>query len=141
MTYATQQDLVDRFGAPELAELTDRAAESTGEIDDTMVTAALEEADAEINSYLAKQVATPINPVPAQVKRIAVDIARYRLHRDNVPDGVRNAYKDAVAWLTRAAAGDVSLGDTAAPTEPATVGEPMIDTGCRTFSHDTLRDF
>ena len=58
-------------------------------------------------------------------------------------EGRRDQFVDDLraTGLTRAAAGDVSLGDTAAPTEPATVGEPMIDTGCRTFSHDTLRDF
>lgn len=141
MTYATQQDLVDRFGSPELVELTNRGEVATGEIDATMVTAALVEADAEINSYLRKQVTTPLDPVPDQVKRIGVDIARYRLYRDNAPDYVVRGYTDAIKWLARAAAGDVSLGDAAGPTEPATAGEVQFDAPCRTFTRDSMKGY
>lgn len=141
MTYATQQDLIDRFGSPELVELTNRGEIATGEIDATMVTAALVEADAEINSYLRKQVPTPLDPVPDQVKRIGVDIARYRLYRDNAPDYVVRGYTDAIKWLTRAAAGDVSLGDATAPTAPASAGAVEFEAPRRVFTSRTLKGF
>lgn len=141
MTYATKQDMIDRFGTPELVTLTDREEFSTGEIVDGVLNAALSEADAEINSYLAKQVATPIDPVPAKIKRLACDIARYRLCKEMPPEIVRTAYKDAISWLHRAALGQVSLGQDVGPTAPASAGTPMIDTGGRTFSNDTLQDF
>lgn len=141
MSYATQQDLIDRFGAPELVDLTNRGEESTGEVDGTMVAAALDEADAEINSYLARRMTTPVAPVPGQVKRIATDIARYRLFKDNPPDHVVRLYRDAVAWLVRAGNGEVSLGDGMNPTAPASGGAPMVDTPGRTFSPETLGGF
>ena len=46
MTYATQQDLVDRFGNEELVQLTDRSNLPPSEIDATAVTRALAEGNA-----------------------------------------------------------------------------------------------
>lgn len=141
MTYATRQDLIARYGEPELIQLTDRAEETTDVTDDAMIGVALEEADAEINSYLARRVATPIDPVPAHVRRIAADIARYRLWKDHAPDYVVRGYTDAVAWLKRAAAGDVALGDSETATTTPSSGIVQTSAPDRVFSRDSMKGF
>lgn len=116
MTYATQTDLVDRFGEAELAQLSDRAAGVV--LDTTVINRALADADAEIDTYLATRYALPLASVPAVLPRLAADIARYRLFDDRVTEAVRTRYQDAVGLLKRLASGDVLL-DGAAATPPA----------------------
>lgn len=116
MTYATQQDLIDRFGSQELIELTDRA--STGAIDATVITRALNDADAEINGYLAGRYSLPLATTPPALSRMACDIARYRLYEDRATEAVTQRYKDAVRFLDGIAKGLVSLGLNAAGTAP-----------------------
>lgn len=114
MTYATQADLTDRFGATELAQLSDR--ESGQVIDIAVLGLALADADAEIDSYLATRYALPLPSTPAVLVRLACDIARYRLYDDRTTEAVRNRYTDAVALLKRLASGEVLLDG--APTPP-----------------------
>lgn len=117
MTYASQQDLINRFGERELIELTDRSA--SGLIDDSVVAVALSDADHEVDSYLYLRYDLPLSPVPPLLVRLGADIARYRLYDDAVSDEVRNRYEDAVALLKRLADGTVSLG----------VEQPAADNG------------
>ncbi len=112
MTYATQADMVARFGDTELAQRTDR--ENGTAIDAVVVDRALVDADAEINSYLAKRYTLPLASTPVVLTRLACDIARYRLFDDGTPDTVRQRYEDAVSLLKRMASGDVTLGNEAA---------------------------
>ena len=51
MTYATRDELQERFGLDELTQLTDRMG--AGVPDDNLVARALSDADAEIDGYLA----------------------------------------------------------------------------------------
>lgn len=111
MTYATQADLVDRFGEAELAQLTDR---DTGAVIDAAVVArALADADAEIDGYLAARYALPLPTTPALLTRLASDIARYRLYDERTTEAVRQRYQDATRMLDRIAAGTVALGSSA----------------------------
>lgn len=114
MSYATQLDLVDRFGTPELAQLTDPAAGTT--INATTVARALADADAEIDARLAVRYALPLASVPPVLVRIAVDLARYFLWDQRASEQVRNRFKDATALLDKMARGDVKLaGATTVP--------------------------
>lgn len=107
MSYATQADLTDRFGATELAQRTDRA---NGTVIDTVVLGrALSDADAEIDGYLATRYTLPLPSTPQVVNRLACEIARYRLYDDGVPETVRVRYQDAVTLLKRMASGEVKL--------------------------------
>ena len=107
MTYATQADLVDRFGTPELAQRTNRTDGLT--IDTVVLGRALDDADAEINGYLATRYSLPLPSTPVVVARLAADMARYYLYDDGVPATVRQRYEDAVSLLKRLANGDVQL--------------------------------
>ncbi len=107
MTYATQADLVDRFGEQELQQRTDR---SNGTVIDTVVLGRAQgDADAEIDSYLATRYTLPLASTPLVITRLACDITRYRLYDDGVPETVRVRYEDAVSLLKRLASGDVVL--------------------------------
>lgn len=107
MPYATQSDMTDRFGAVELAQLTDR--DNGLVIDATVLGRALADADAEIDAYLATRYQLPLASVPPVLARMAADVARYRLYDDRATDAVRTRYEDAVALLKRMASGDVQL--------------------------------
>lgn len=114
MTYATQVDLVDRFGTVELAQRTNRVDGLT--IDAVVLGRALGDADAEIDGYLATRYSLPLASTPVVLVRMACDLARYRLYDDGVPDTVRQRYEDAVSLLKRMASGDVQLaGVTSVP--------------------------
>lgn len=139
MSYATQQDLVDRFGELELIQLSDR--DGAAAIDADVVAKALSDADELVDSYIAARVALPLSTVPARLVRVAGDIARYYLHADAPTEQVRTAYKDAVAWLKDIGQGKATLGEdgTAAA---APVDATVQFTGDeRAFTRSGLRDF
>ncbi|MFM2056044.1 MAG: hypothetical protein RLY71_429 [Pseudomonadota bacterium] len=142
MTYATQQDLIDRFGAVELAQLTDEAAGQA--IDAAKVAQALADADAEIDGYLGVRYALPLATVPALLERLACDIARYYLFDDRANDAVRARYTSAVALLKNLSAGSVTLGLAAAlpvPEAAASAVTVRVGTRSRIFDSDTLDSF
>ncbi|TIX53018.1 MAG: DUF1320 domain-containing protein, partial [Mesorhizobium sp.] len=80
MTYAVRQDLVDRFGATELMQLTDRTNVPPSMIDDVVVGRALADADGVIDGYIGKQFKLPLSVVPPVLVKVASDLARYYLH-------------------------------------------------------------
>ena len=118
MPYATQAQMIDRFGEAELIQLTDRGAAQTGIIVAAGLNAALLDADEEIDSYLRSVRTLPLAaPIPERLVRVACDLARYHLYDDHAPEGVRTRYQDGIRWLRDVAAGKASLGevDAAAP--------------------------
>lgn len=107
MPFATVQDLTLRFGTEELMLLSDR--HHAGEVDEAVVSAALEDADAEIVSMIGHAVAIDAANPPRNLRRVAGDIARYRLYGANPPEAVRKNYEDALAFLRRVADGKATL--------------------------------
>ena len=135
MTYAVQQDLIDRFGNDELLQVADRDGDQV--VDATVVTKALEDADELIDSYIAKRYDLPLASVPARLVRLACDIARYYLHKDDPTESVETAYKDAVAFLRDVSAGkaELDVGGEEPTREGSTVLKEAPD---RVFTNDTL---
>jgi phage gp36-like protein len=139
MTYATQQDLIDRIGEDELIQLTDR--NNTNSINSSVVGRALADADAEINSYVVARYALPLPEVPAILVRLACDIAHYQLSGNRVGEAVRTRYEDAVKYLKSLSKGEAQLGvasgEPAAPTDAgiAYVAPP------RAFNRKNLSDY
>jgi len=109
MTYASQADLVDRFGAPMLVDLTDRAEVATGAIDAAVIARALADADAAIDGYLKGRYALPLPTTPPLLRDIAIAIAGYKLHRDAVSEKIRQDYVDAEKKLLLIAGGSIRL--------------------------------
>ena len=126
MTYATQANLSDRFGA-EVAQFIAANAASVAQ--------ALADADAIIDGYLAGRYTLPLDSVPAILTQYACDIARYRLYSDAAPEVVVSRHKDAINFLTRLSSGQISLG--VATPEPASGGVSFSSAGS-VFDAETL---
>lgn len=139
MSYATQADLVARYGETEIIQLSDRA--NTGEIDAAVVAAKIADADAEIDAYLAARFDLPLQVVPTVLQRVACDITRYHLYDDRATEDVVRRYKAAIEFLLAVLKGTVSIGVDAAGAEPAGTDLPMIDAAPPTFGRRLLGDF
>ena len=77
--YALQQDMVDRFGAAELALY---AGDGSGGIDGIRVGRALNDAASVIDRHLAGRYRLPLTTLDAGLTRIACDLARFSLRGD-----------------------------------------------------------
>ena len=141
MGYATQSDLVERYGVSMLVDLTDRADPPAGDIDPGVVARALADTDALIDGYLAGRYVLPLPSMPAQLRDLAMTIAVYKLHRDAVSDKVRQDYVDAVKMLTLIAGGSVRLS--VAGAEPAGSGASgvRVSDRARQLTPATMKGF
>src|SRR5487761_1933573 len=137
MTYATQADMVSRFGLDEITRLTDR--NNAGIIDTVVLGSALADADATLDGYLASRYTLPLTSIPAALPMRAADLARYYLYGIAVPEQVKARHDDALAWLVQVAKGIVELGIDA-PTVNAEVGGVGFTANQRVFSSTALSD-
>lgn len=94
--YATEVDLLARFGA-EIEQLKEMLP-SGSSIND-----AIQDATEEINGHIGGRYSLPLNSTPSNLKRMACDIARYRLYFQQPTEEVRQRYEDAIAFLKRVA--------------------------------------
>ena len=94
--YATEPDLVARFGE-EIGNLKLMVSNPTF-VDD-----AIQDATEEINGHIGGRYPLPLPNVPSNLKRMACDIARYRLYFERPTEEVRKRYEDAIAFLKRVA--------------------------------------
>lgn len=92
----TLDDLLLRFGAREIAELSDHTGRRDVNLD--VVNKAIEDAEALARSYYnaAGLYKTPFDA--ATIGRMA-DVAAYRLAEDVPTDARERRYKDAIAWF------------------------------------------
>ncbi len=137
MTYASQADLIDRFGETELAQRTNRVDGLT--IDTVVLARALGDADAEIDGYLATRYQLPLASTPVVLVRLAADLARYRLYDDGVPATVLQRYLDGVAVLKLMASGAVQVAGSALLAVSVTRGNAVAArTPSRVFTPELL---
>ena len=104
----TIQDLIDRFGEHELANLTDR--DNYTVINTDIVEKAINDATAEAESYLKttglvsrtshrRLIYTADKKPPEALVIKLCDIARYYLYEDGTTTIVETRYKQAIDWL------------------------------------------
>jgi phage gp36-like protein len=140
MPYASKQNMIDRFSEESLIQLTDRVEPYTQEIIDAVLNQALEDADAMINTYLAKRYDLPLASIPAVLPRHAAVIAYYDLHRGHHPEEVRTNYEDTLSFLDKVSRGLVVLD--AQGTEPSSApADARVEGPDRMFSRDSLKGF
>lgn len=118
MTYATLQQLIERYSERELRNITDPDGQT---LDTVKAQLALADAASEIDGYLGLRYVLPLEnaegePLPnASVQtlaRCACDIAVYRLQTLRPSDDIKDArqrYEDVIKLLQRIGTGDVSL--------------------------------
>lgn len=106
--YCAKSDLVERYGAAELGQLTDETAGQS--VDDSEVEKNCEEATSLIDSFVSARYATPLLPVPTIVRKWACDIALRFLWKDRGPsEAVQKLYDEALAALRDIARGLAQL--------------------------------
>lgn len=80
-----------------------------------IVAAAIEESEAEAESYLAKRYSLPLKStdgvVPPKVKAVMITMAKYNLYarRNATSSEVKEAYDSAVNWLLAVSRGDADV--------------------------------
>lgn len=140
MIYATQQNMIDRFGEEELIQLTDRT--HIGVIDAVVLTQALTDASALIDGYLRAAYTLPLANVPAELVLVCCNLARFYLYDDRVIDVVQKRRDEAVSWLKDVSAKRVSLGaDSVGNAAPAASGGVSFIAAERVFDATSLRDY
>lgn len=164
MSYATVADMVARFGAEELVQLTDLDNIPPATIDTARVEVKLADADAYLDGYVGQVYRLPLRGclkpatvpggapfyvAPPLLVRLACDVARYYLHDDLAPENeVYRRYKAATKELEAIATGAAMLscpwggspGDLVAA-DAQTGGQVEYDFAPRAVSDCTLRGF
>ena len=166
MSYASAQDLIDRFDAQELAQLAvpkehvsidaallektvaggNRAAFKAAEqkaADAALVkiNRALADATSEINAHLLGRYQLPLAAAPAMIRLKCADLARYLLHDDHPTEQVKQRYEDAMRYLNKVASGQISLGISQDNTAPQAARTVRFAPGPRVFSRNNAQDF
>lgn len=110
-----------------------------------MAEEAIQDADAEIDGYLAKRYNVPLKEVPAVIRKFAKDIAIYNLvSRIGIDENDREKtiltrYNQAVSFLTKAANGTIQLGLAENDLQSQAATGFRISGNKRLFSRDSLR--
>ncbi|MCA3366164.1 MAG: DUF1320 domain-containing protein [Roseomonas sp.] len=116
--YCTPQDLIDRFGQAEIAQL---APATPGPVDTARVQRACNDAGDMVDGYLRPRHTLPLSAVPTILVKLSAAIARFELHLggDRQPtDQVRQDRDQAIAFLRDVTAGKADLGITNTGAEP-----------------------
>lgn len=141
MTYASLDNLVQRYSLRTLVQVSDRTVPPTGQVDQLVVDRALADTDAMIDGYLSARYRLPMATVPPLLVDLAEVIAIYKLYRATPTDKVREDYRDALAMLARIADGSVRLPiDGIDAPANAESGVRATDRA-RTMTADTLKGF
>lgn len=139
MSYATIQDLIDRYREDNVRKSTDPRAQT---VDQVAAQRALDDADAEIDSWLCRRYVLPLidasgitMAVPRALIRCACDIAMYRLQTLRPTDDIKDArqrYDDVLKLLKTMSTGDVAIfgatlrADVADAPATASTGAPIF---------------
>lgn len=135
-TYVTRDDLLAVDGELVWNMAIDK---STNQLDDAKIETAIEDADAEINSFLARRFQLPlaIVTIPRPLHRVAVSIAIYWLSErgSQITDLIQKRYDDAIRTLKEIANGTRDLG------LPTATPVPETDNGKIIVVSDNQRQF
>ena len=142
MAYSSLADVQEQLSEAELVGLTDD--EGIGAVDTAAVIRSIEDADQEIDGYIGARARVPLDPVPGIIRKISVDIALYNLYsrrRDTCPETRAERYKNALKFLTMAADGKVSLGQTDPDGNPPEKGGIAVKAADQVMTVETLGRF
>ncbi len=124
--YCTLDDLLAQVSREKLIQMSNddenpvTDAQGNPDINTANVNTAIDNAQAEIDSYAAARRPVPLDPVPPMIRKIAVDITLYNLFSRHWTgedeSNIENRYKNAVKWLEKYAKGEV-LPDAQVPSE------------------------
>jgi phage gp36-like protein len=144
MSYATPQDIINRYPNRDLVQLTNEDPTITT-INSTVLQQALDDASAEVDGYLGGRFTLPLTDPPEVLNRLACDVAIYRLQSlrpiHDLVDA-RRRYDDAIAMLTKVATGEMTLGIGVDGHETAiSQGAEQADGPKRVFDRRSMKGF
>jgi len=134
MSYCAKSDILEQLDEDVLIQLTDD--DDVGAVDDDVVTRAIADADAEIDSYCGTRYDVPFSSVPVMIRKVSVDIAIYNLYarRKGAPEDRKERYDDAVSFLKGVSKGLATLGGDAPSTDDDSGPEVTTKKSDRIFS-------
>ena len=144
MSYATVQDMINRYPNRDLVQLTNEDPTATT-VNNAPITQALADASAEIDGYIEGRFTLPLIDPPAVLNRLTTDIAMYRMQSlrplHDLEDA-RKRYEDAVAMLAKVGAGELTLGLSADGQEPPIAGVvESVQGPNRVFTRKKMRGY
>jgi phage gp36-like protein len=140
MAYATEEDIVNRYGSEILTILADFDDDS--EVDSDKVELALTDASSAVDGYLGGRYQTPLEDTTPILTKITVDIAVYNLGVSGIggSEQRKEHYDNALAYLKDISRGHIGLGIAQEDAQPAG-GEAEFYSEDRLFSRDNLSGF
>ncbi len=143
MAYSVKADILERLDLSVLIALTDDSG--SGSEDDTVITRAIADADAEIDGYVGSRHAVPLSTVPDIIQKFSVDIAIWNLYtrRGAAPEEIKDRYDKAISFLGLVGKGQISLGaDDPEGTPPDSDKPEFADANpVRVFKREDLKGF
>lgn len=141
MSYASLDQLTERFGEKMLIQLTDRATPAAGAIDADVVARSLADTAAQIDGYLARRYRLPLAETPTSVTDLALTIAIYKLHRRNPDDKIKKDYDDALKALRDIAAGIIMLAVEGVEPPASSTSDVRVSDRDRVMTTDSMKGF
>ena len=144
MSYAAPANLQARVPERDLVLLTDRDGPADA-VDTSALQAALDDATAMINGWIAKRVSLPLQDIPQALVTICCDLALERLYLNTgatVPEAVTTLADNARSYLKSVAQGKASLGDETGGEEVAASPGVVLSEGSDpVFTRESLKGF
>ncbi|WP_429885376.1 gp436 family protein [Geoalkalibacter halelectricus] len=139
--YCTQAQMVERFGEQLVIQLTDR--DHAGEINEAVLAAAMADAAAEIDMYLAGRYTLPLSSVPLTLTRLACILTRDVLATGSDVSDERWSKQadDARKLLREIAGGKVSLGVDALAQGAASGDGAQMESAGRIWGRDDSKGY
>jgi phage gp36-like protein len=140
MTYATVQDMVDRFGETEMIRLSRPEDRDATTVLAAKVELAIADACGQIDDYLRGRYRVPVATPEKSIVRATCVLARYDLakgERTDPTEPMRLDRKEVIAWLDGIAAGRINI-DAPPAGELGSTGARISDR-TNVFDHQRLR--
>lgn len=112
--YTTYQECEDYLPDRLLGALTDDSTGSYNPIE-SIITDAIESAEDEVNSYLAKRYTIPVKAsngnIPSRIKTLVFTVTKYLLYTRAglLTPEIDSEYNNAISYLSRIARGDITM--------------------------------
>ncbi|MCX7047980.1 MAG: DUF1320 domain-containing protein [Candidatus Sumerlaeota bacterium] len=139
--YSSLDDLVARLGADAVIALADDDGDSV--VDETVITAAISDTDAEINARLAGRYVVPLESAPDAILYLSAILALERLYarrQTTPPDNFRLLAQEARQMLEALASGKANLPE-GTPLSPAALSENTRRGQARTFDAEGMAEY
>lgn len=144
--YCTNAEVEARFSSTaEIANLTDSTDPDTP--NDDIITECRQAAEGEINGYLARKYAVPLDTsdddgLAGALRGMALDLTVYKLYarQGQVSEAHLAARNQVIEWCQRVASGEILIPSAVTPTGTAN-DSPATDWDCgqRVFAYDSYR--